>query len=402
MPENKTRSLRALDALNFSNAGILTALGPFLSIFYTSARHWNPGQIGLLIASQSVAGILTQPLVGSFVDETKHKRVVKAAAAAIITACAASNAVFQSYVSQLAIQLLLGLALTVMPAATSAFAVGLAGDGGATTVRVARNETLMHTGNMAFAVLAGVAGTLGKLQWVFYAAALFSAGMIASVLFIRDNDVDYEQSRAGGNDGDSKQRTGWTELFRNRGVLVFAATVVLFNIANAATLPLIGEILAGKQGSHNHAAGQIAAAILVAEVLMIGASWFTGKKADNWGRKPLFVAAFLSLAIRNGFSVASTSQYYLVSLQAFEGVAAGISGVLITLISADLAKGSGRFNFLQGSIQSAMGVGSLVSNATFGAVAKAFSFNASFIGLALVALAGGVLFQVEMPETNPH
>ena len=54
MPEPKTGSLRALDALNFCNAGIQTGLGPFMAIFYTSVRHWNPGQIGTLIATSGV------------------------------------------------------------------------------------------------------------------------------------------------------------------------------------------------------------------------------------------------------------------------------------------------------------------------------------------------------------
>ena len=42
----KNVSLRALDALNFCNAGIQTGLGPFIAIFYGAARHWNPAQIG--------------------------------------------------------------------------------------------------------------------------------------------------------------------------------------------------------------------------------------------------------------------------------------------------------------------------------------------------------------------
>jgi hypothetical protein len=60
VPDEKTPSLKALDLLNFCNAGIQTGLGPFISIFYTAVRHWNPGQIGTLIACQSLAGIAVQ------------------------------------------------------------------------------------------------------------------------------------------------------------------------------------------------------------------------------------------------------------------------------------------------------------------------------------------------------
>jgi MFS family permease len=175
---------------------------------------------------------------------------------------------------------------------------------------------------------------------------------------------------------------------------------VLFNVSNAATLPLVGELLSG----HNKGASsawQIAAAVAVAEVVMIGVAAYAGRKADPWGRKPLFLVAFAFHALRNGLTVISHQPFYLIGLQVFDGVAAAIYGVLLTLITADLAKGTGRFNFLQGSIQSAMGLGGFLSNTAFGFVAKSLGFDASFLGLSAAAVAGGLLFQCCMPETRP-
>jgi hypothetical protein len=105
--------------------------------------------------------------------------------------------------------------------------------------------------------------------------------------------------------------------------------------------------------------------------------------------------------VRNGLSIVSHNPAYLISLQVFDGVAAAIYGVLLTLVTADLAKGTGRFNFLQGSIQSAMGLGGFLSNLAFGALAKSAGFNASFGGLAAAAAVGGLLYQLRMPETRP-
>ena len=81
-------------------------------------------------------------------------------------------------------------------------------------------------------------------------------------------------------------------------------------------------------------------------------------------------------------------------------IAAAIYGVLLTLVTADLSKGTGRFNFLQGVIQSAMGLGAFLSNLAFGAVAKAWGFNAAFLGLSAFAVAGGLLVQFRVPETR--
>jgi MFS family permease len=96
----------------------------------------------------------------------------------------------------------------------------------------------------------------------------------------------------------------------------------------------------------------------------------------------------------------SHNEYYLIGLQALDGVAMAIYGVLLTLITADLARGTGRFNLLQGAVQSAMGLGGVLSNSMFGWIAKSAGFNASFLGLATVAAAGGLFFQFRMPETK--
>ena len=174
---------------------------------------------------------------------------------------------------------------------------------------------------------------------------------------------------------------------------------MLYYFANAATLPLVGEILSqAKKGASS--AWQVAACVAVAEAAMIIVALVAGKLADKIGRKPLFLIGFGALALRNALTVVSHNSYYLISLQALDGVAMGLYGVLLTLVTADLAKGSGRFNFLQGAVQSSMGLGGVLSNSVFGWVAKAMGFNASFWGLTIVAVAGGILYQTRMPETS--
>ena len=117
--------------------------------------------------------------------------------------------------------------------------------------------------------------------------------------------------------------------------------------------------------------------------------------------KPLFIGAFAILALRNGLTNASHAQGYLIGLQSLDGVAGVLYGVLLTLVAAGgLARGSGRFNFLQGSMQSAMGLGAFLSNLLFGYIARAISFDAGFWGLSAAAIAGGVLYWSRMPETK--
>jgi MFS family permease len=403
----KRVSSRALDALNFCNAGIQTGLGPFISIYYGAVRRWNPAQIGLLLACQSLAGVLTQTFVGRFMDGSRHKRLVTAIAALVVTAGALGIALLPSFSLQIGVQLVIGLGVTVFPAATSAFALGLV-DRDDLPRRLARNEMFTHGGNATFAVIAGVVGTMVALGGIFFTAAAFAAGMAGAALFIRDGEVNYEAARADekpAQDGRAPRRRGGRELFADRRVLVFAAAVILFNASNSATLPLVGQIFAGGQGGHRHGHGQsagwqTAVAVLVAELVMIAGAAYTGRKAGSFGRKPLFVAAFGLLALRNALGVVSHAPGYLITLQALDGAAAAIYGVLLKLVTSDLAQGTGRFNFLQGAVQSAMGAGGFLSNLLFGFVARALGFNASFWGLSAVAVVGGLVYLLAMPETR--
>jgi len=393
---------RALDALNFCNAGIQTGLGPFMAIFYGATRHWDPGRIGVLLGCQAFVGIFTQTVIGNLVDQSRRKRYLTAAAALTVTGGALGIALLPQYGAQLVVQGVIGFATTVFPAATTAFALGLVGRDDLPR-RLARNEMFTHGGNVAFAVVAGIVGTVLALAGIFYAAAIFAAGMAGAVVFIRESEIDFEGARAGappGKDGAPAPRKAGRELFRDRRVLLYTAAVVLFNVSNSATLSLVSQIF-GKD-RHGQAGGwRTAAAVIVAEAVMAVAAGFTGRWAGTHGRKPLFVAAFAVLAVRNALGVVSHAPAYLIALQALDGAAAAIYGVLMKLVTADLAAGTGRFNFLQGAVQSAMGLGAFLSNIGFGLLASALGFNASFLGLAAVAVAGGALYALKMPETKP-
>jgi MFS family permease len=402
----KVGSERALDALNFCNAGIQTGLGPFIAIFYGAVRHWGPGKIGLLLALQSLAGILIQPFIGNLFDETRHKRTITAAAAIAVAIGAFTIAVSPSFAVQAVAQVIIGVAVTAIPAATSAFALGLT-RGKGLTKRIARNEVFTHSGNVIFAIVAGIVGALASLADIFYAAAIFALGMAVAVAFVSDGEVNYEAARAGEEPGDgvALQRRHLHELLKDRRVVVFTVAIILFFGSNAATLPLVGQIFAdhfGAGGDVGRCAVPTALAVLVAEVVMVPVAHVVGRNADDgWGRKIPFVVAFGVLALRNVLGIVSHAPSYLVALQTLDGVAASTYGVLLTLVTADLAARTGRFNALQGTVQSAMALGGFLSNLGFGVLAQRYGYNASFIGLAVVAVAGGLLYARAMPETRP-
>ena len=144
----------------------------------------------------------------------------------------------------------------------------------------------------------------------------------------------------------------------------------------------------------------MSACIVAAQLVMIPVAILTGKLADPWGRKPLFLIGFTVLALRGILYTLGKGAVYLIAVQSLDGVGAAIFGVLWVIIISDLAKGTGRFNLLQGAIQAALGVGAFLSNFLAGFVVKSLGHNAGFLGLAGIASIGLVFFALFMPETK--
>jgi len=76
--------------------------------------------------------------------------------------------------------------------------------------------------------------------------------------------------------------------------------------------------------------------------------------------------------------------------------------VMVPLIVADVAFGSGHFNLAQGIVGTATGIGASLSTVLAGYVSDQFGSVVAFTGLATIAAAGLVLIWVAMPETRPQ
>ncbi|MGY4373789.1 putative MFS family arabinose efflux permease [Bradyrhizobium sp. i1.3.6] len=92
--------------------------------------------------------------------------------------------------------------------------------------------------------------------------------------------------------------------------------------------------------------------------------------------------------------------YLLVAVQVFDGITAAVFAVMIPLIVADVAFGSGHFNLAQGIVGTATGIGASLSTALGGYVSDKFGNATAFIGLSGVAATGLLLILFVMPETR--
>ena len=391
----------SLDALNFFLADVRDGLGPYLAIYLLTVQKWNEADIGLVMTLGGIAGIIAQAPAGALIDKTIFKRGIIIVAALMVTLSSVALPWLNSFPAVAAGQMLSGVAGAVFQPAIAAITLGLVGPK-MFARRTGRNEAFNHAGNATAAALAGVFGYAFGPSVVFYLMAAMAVASIAATLLVPADKIDHLMARGlHEDDGDQRdQPSGWRVLLGSRPLLVFAASVVLFHFANAAMLPLVGQKLS--LTNQNLGTTLMSVCIIAAQLVMIPVAILVGSKADTWGRKPIFLVGFVVLAVRGALYVLSDNPYWLVAVQALDGIGAGIFGALFPLIVNDVTKGTGHFNVSQGAITTATGIGAALSSAIAGQIVVNAGYSSAFLFLAAVAAAGALIFALFMPETAPH
>jgi MFS family permease len=395
------RARRPLDGLNFFLADVRDGLGPYLAIYLLTERKWDEASIGIVMSIAATAGILAQTPAGALVDMIRAKRGLMIAAAIAVTGASSLLPWLSNFWSVAVSQGMAHAAAAVFGPAITAVTLGIVGRK-AFSHRIGRNESFNHAGNAFAAMAAGLTAYLWGPTVVFYLLAAMAFASLLSVLGIPRGDIDHDLARGLDDDcrptWEQKHRPSGFVLLTCRPLLIFAVCVVLFHLANAAMLPLVGQKLALQD--KNIGTSLMSACILAAQIVMVPMALLVGAKADRWGRKPLFLVALLILPIRGTLYTLSDNAYWLVGVQLLDGVGAGIYGAIFPIIVADLMRGTGRFNAAQGAIITAQGIGAALSTTVAGLVTAHVGYSAAFLTLAGCAAIGAILFQFAMPETG--
>jgi MFS family permease len=363
---------RALDALNFFLADVRDGLGPYLAIYLLTEQKWDQASIGVVMSVAALAGIIAQTPAGALIDRSTAKRALMIAAAVVVTAACLVLPLIHRFELVAATQALAAAAGAIFAPAVAAVTLGTVGPR-AFARRIGRNEAFNHAGNAAAAAIAGAAAYFYGPIVVFWLLAAMAIASIFATLWIPADAIDDHVARglddtikhdagdgkghAGdgkGHAGDGKSHagdgdkpSGFRVLLACRPLLIFAGATVLFHFSNAAMLPLVGQKLA----LVNRELGTtlMSVCIIAAQLVMVPVAMLVGRKADDWGRKPIFATALAVLALRGALYPLSDNPYWLVSVQLLDGVGAGIFGALFPLVVADLTRGTGHFNVSQGA-----------------------------------------------------
>ena len=93
---------------------------------------------------------------------------------------------------------------------------------------------------------------------------------------------------------------------------------MVFHLANADMLPLVGQKLALQ--NKNEGTAFMAGCTLLAQVVMVPMAMMVGRKADFSGRKPLFLAGLAVLCLRGLLYPLSDNRFWLFAVQSLDGI----------------------------------------------------------------------------------
>jgi MFS family permease len=379
-------------------ADVQTGFGPFVSVYLT-AQKWTQVDIGLVQSTAGLIGLAGQIPGGALVDFARSERRVAGLAVAAISISALAYAAWPIFPVVLFAAVLHAGASCVLGPAIAAISLGLVGHA-VVSERLGRNARFASIGNGLAAAAMGACGYFLSARAVFFVTALLLGPALLALRVMSTTEIDPERAHGGViPPQDAKPRTKFADLLRQRPLMILAGCVMLFHLANAAMLPLMGSVVTMR--SSQWATILIAACIVVPQVVVAALSPWVGRRAESWGRRPLLLLGFAALPIRGILFATVKDPNLLVAVQLLDGLTASVLGVMVPLMIADLTRGTGHFNLGQGIVGAATGIGASLSATLAGYTSDHFGSESAFFGLAAVAAVGLTAVSLLMPETRP-
>jgi MFS family permease len=384
-----------LDWLNLFVANIQTGFGPFISVYLTT-EGWTLTAIGFALSLGTITSMASQLPAGALVDAARNKSRVAAFSILVFTISALLFAVAPIPLFIYLAQVLHGFSSCTLGPAIVAMSLAVAGEA-ALGARLGRNARYSSIGNGIGAALMGACGYYISERSVFILTALLTLpALIALVPLSHIGGSGLPQAADNGTKMQSRKKVA--AVLADRRLLLFAACVMLFTLANAPLLPLAASALTKRAGGDANLL--IAACIVLPQVIVALVSPSIGRLAATRGRRWVLIVGFSMLPLRGVLFALIVDPNLVVLIQIFDGIAAASFGIMVPLVTSDIAGRSGHFNLSLGFIGLAIGVGATVSTTLAGWIGDRFGDQAAFLALAAAGLAATLLVWRGMPETG--
>ncbi|MBS0238273.1 MAG: MFS transporter [Proteobacteria bacterium] len=389
------RSQIGVDWFAFFLADAQVGFGPFLTVYLT-AEKWTNADIGLVLTIGSLFALVGQVPAGALVDAIGRERTLAAACTLTVGATAFSIAIWPTFYAVFLAQVFHSAASVVIGPALAAISLGLVGHN-LIGERMGRNARFSSLGSMFAAASMGASGYYLSSQAVFFVSAAMTIPAVMALYLIQPSDFHREELEPKHEPEYHLLRATKT-IFGKRQLLILAASVCLFHLANAAVLPLAANLITLR--SSKSATVLVALCIIVPQFIVALISPWIGRYGDQHGRRPLLLLGFAALPVRAVLMSFSADPEVMVAIQFLDGISASVLGVLVAGIVADVTQDSGNFNLALGFIGVAMGIGASISTTLAGEIALHFGTSTAFLTLAVIGFLGFLVVTLAMPETR--
>lgn len=383
--------------MNFFVADVQTGFGTFVA-FYLAQKNWPQSNIGLVLGVGGIAGVLSQIPGGALTDAVKWKRGLAAVGISAICAAALILAFLPNFYAVLLAETLHGATAGIITPAIAAISLGLVGRR-AMSMRAGRNYRFSAAGNALTAAAMGLAGTYLWDGAIFLIAAGLCMPALVALYSIRADEIDYARARNAASGKKAVTVARVLDLTKNRSLLLFAAAIVAFQLADASMLPMVSTNMAT---TGDKASIWMSVLIILPQVMVACLAPWVGYHSERRGRRPLLLLGFEVEPLRAALLALSTNYVVLIGVQVLNGVSAAIIGVMIVLVITDLTANSGRFNLAGGTVAALSGIAASLSTLASGFIFQTFGNAVGFITLAAVATAATVLLWAFLAETKPE
>ncbi len=374
----------ALPAVNFFMADVGGGLGAFLSTWLAQAAHWNPAEIGTVIAAGSLAGALLAGPAGALVDRVARPRLLLAVACGIIVGGVLLLLPARAFWLVLLAQVIVAGGGALGSPSISGLTLAVVGKTGYPRQQ-GTNEAANHAGNVAAAGLVGVAAWMIGPTAPVAVLVVMAAATLVMVHLMDATAVDADRMRGRSRREKGAKRGATRGLFKNRRLLVLLAVVGLFQLANSAMLPLLGQRLVA-QGSHN-ATSWVSAGLIVAQLTMVPVALMAGRLSDRVGRRWLLITACGIVAARCALAAFASENWWLVPVQVLDGLAAALFSVAAPVAVADLTYGTGRTQTALGGMGTLQAGGASLAGVMWGFSADKLGYAVTFGAMGVFAVA---------------
>ncbi len=389
-------SHRSLDWFSFFLADIQAGFGPFVAIYLT-AHSWTQLDIGLVLTASGLVALASQLPAGALVDAVRSARLVAGVALLAICASALTMAVWPVFPVVLSARAIHAAASCALGPAIAVISLSLVGHAGLGE-RIGRNARFASIGAGVSAAAMGACGYWLSDRSILFLTAILVIPALFALARVRTRNAELTVPTAQRAEDTSVPGVPARQLFRNRQLLIFAACIALFQLANAAMLPLMGGILT--MDANSGAAIIVAACVVIPQLVVVGMAPWVGRQAQSFGRRPLMLLCFGALIVRALLFAFVSDPFGVVAIQALDGISAAIIGVMFPLVVADITRETGRFSLGLGIVGSAVGIGAASSTILAGYLFDHFGRGPTFFTLAGVAAVGAILVLVLMAETH--